>query len=255
MDRVRRRWFVFFLLILVAMPGMAPGEEKEEDIDAIAVKAEGAGSLTEAGIAPARKAALEDALKLAVEQGRGIMIQSETLVKDFTTVRDEILSRSKGFVKRYEILYEKKIEEDKVYRVGILAFVLPSNPKAPPVVLDKENYQSKVPKILAEIKELALRTNHVAERINTQKMEGVGRETFTEMMNRYRAVIYVLNAIQPPEERKERLERLKEAVDLKARATFIYGRYILKDQQAGLLKRANQLNQRGNKILRELKGV
>jgi len=42
---------------------------------------------------------------------------------------------------------------------------------------------------------------------------------------------------------------------MKAQATFIYGQYVLKDQQAGLLKRANQLNHRGNKILLELKGT
>lgn len=253
MDKVKGVLVGFLLLILATMPGMVVGEEKEEDIEAIAVKAEGVGPLTEAGVAPARKVALEDALKLAVEQARGVMIQSETVVKDFTTVRDEILSKSKGAVKRYEILHEKKIEEDKVYWVGILAFVLLANPKASSVLLDPENYQRKAPKILAEIKELGLSTNEVAKRINAQKTQGMGRQTFVGMINRYRMVIQVLNAIQPPEEKKERLERLKEAVNLKARATFNYGRYILKDRQAGILERANKLNQKGNGILRKLK--
>jgi len=127
--------FVFFLMAI--LPGMAFGEEKEEDIGAIMVETAGVGPLTEAGVAPARKAAIDDALKQAVEQARGVMVQVETLVKDFTTVRDEILAKSKGFVRRYDILQEKKIEADKVYRVEIQAYVLLSDPKAPAVAMDQ----------------------------------------------------------------------------------------------------------------------
>jgi hypothetical protein len=253
MERLKKHWILFFFFTFAFLPGVVFGEEKEEDIGAIMVEAVGVGPLTDVGVAPARKAAIEDALKQAVEQSRGVMVKSETLVKDFTTVRDEILSQSRGFVKRYEILKEKKMEEDKTYRVEIQAYVLMNDPKTPSVKLDANSFQNKAPKILAEIEALSRRTNEVARKINAKEFEGLKREGLVSLGNRYRTVIQVLDSIQPPTGKEKLHERLKEAVALKARATFFYGRYLFKERQAEILQRANQLNKSGNGILREQK--
>ncbi len=242
-----------FLAVLVILPLMAFGEEKEEDIGAILVVAAGVGPLTDAGVAPARKVAIDDALKQAVEQARGVMVKAETLVKDFTTVRDEILSQSRGFVKRYEILQEKTMEKDKIYRVEIQAYVLLNDPKIPAVKLDTNNFQNKVPKILGEIEALSRKTNEIGKKINAKDFDGLNKEGLVGLGNRYRTVIQVLDSFQPPPGKEKIHERLKEAVALKARATFFYGRYLLKEKQADILQRANQLNKKGNEILRESK--
>jgi O6-methylguanine-DNA--protein-cysteine methyltransferase len=244
---------LFLFFIMVILPAVVVGEEKEEDLGATLVEAAGVAPLTEAGVAPARKVAIDDALKQAVEQARGVMVKSETLVKDFTTVRDEILSQSRGFVKRYEILKEKKMEEDKTYRVEIQAYVLLNDPKTPAVKLDDTSFQKKVPKILAEIEALSRRTNEIAKKTNSKEFEGLKRDGFIILGNRYRTVIQVLDSIQPPPGKEKLHERLKEAVALKARATFFYGRYLFKEKQAEVLQRANQLNKRGNEFLREQK--
>ncbi len=242
-----------FFAILVILPLMVFGEEKEEDIGAILVKAAGVGPLTDAGVAPARNLAIDDALKQAVEQTRGVMVKSETLVKDFTTVRDEILSQSRGFVKRYEILQEKTVEKDKIYRVEIQAYVLLNDPKIPAAKLDANNFQNKVPKILAEIEALSRKTNEMGKKINAKDFDGLKREGLAGLGNRYRTVIQVLDSFQPPSGKEKIHERLKEAVALKAKATFFYGRYLLQEKQPDVLQKANQLNKKGNEILRESK--
>ena len=253
MDRMMKGLGTFTLLILMLLPGMASGEEKEEDIGAILVKAAGVGPLTDAGVASARKAAIDDALKQAVEQARGVMVQSETLVKDFVTVRDEILSNSKGFVKRYEILQEKKVEADKVYRVEVQAAVLLSDPKTPPARLDQKNFQTKVPKILGEVNALSRRTDEVAKGANAREIQGFRKEVFIDLDQRYRAMIQLLNSLQAPPGKEPQHERLKEAVNLKAKATFLYGRYSLKEQDGAILQKANQMNRNANRILQETK--
>ena len=253
MDRMMKGLGAFALLLLMLLPGMVSGEEKEEDMGAILVKASGVGPLTDAGVAPARKAAIDDALKQAVEQARGVMVQSETLVKDFVTVRDEILSNSKGFVKRYEILQEKKVEADRVYRVEVQTAVLLSDPPTPPVRLDPKNFQTKVPKILGEVNALSRRTDEVARWVNAREPRGFRKEVFIDLDHRYRAMIQLLNSLQAPPGKEPQHERLKEAVNLKAKAIFLYGRYSLKEQDGTILQKANQLNRSANKILLETK--
>ena len=52
----------------------------------------------------ARDAALRDAMKKAIEQGVGSMLESETEVKNFQLLSDRILSKSKGVIKNYKYL-------------------------------------------------------------------------------------------------------------------------------------------------------
>ncbi len=78
-------------------------------------------------LAKARDEAIEDALRSAVEQGVGLLISSETLVKNFQVIEDRILSRSHGYVASYEIVQERK--EGSLYRVRIKAVVKLGNLK------------------------------------------------------------------------------------------------------------------------------
>lgn len=55
----------------------------------------------------AEKAAISQALRSAVEQVCGVYIQSETKVKDFQTVSDEIYTKASGFVSESELLDSK----------------------------------------------------------------------------------------------------------------------------------------------------
>lgn len=82
--------------------------------------------ITAEGLAPgtsptARDAALGRALRSAVEQGVGVLIDSETLVENFQVLDDKVYSEAKGYVTGYEIISEKS--GDGLYRVKIKARV------------------------------------------------------------------------------------------------------------------------------------
>jgi hypothetical protein len=71
--------------------------------------------------AAARDKAVEDALRRAVEQAVGTMIESETAVENYQLLSDRIYSQSSGYVKNYKILSENK--EGNLLRVKIEAEV------------------------------------------------------------------------------------------------------------------------------------
>lgn len=69
----------------------------------------------------ARDKAIEDALRRAVEQAVGAMVESETATENYELLSDKIYSKSQGYVKGYEVLSEKT--EGNLLRVKISAEV------------------------------------------------------------------------------------------------------------------------------------
>ncbi|MBU0479673.1 MAG: hypothetical protein KKG47_01095 [Proteobacteria bacterium] len=102
---------LFFIVFAIPLPAHAEDSAKE-------VVATGLGG---GEPAKARDAAINDALRKAVEQGVGTYVSSETLVQQMMLIEDRIYSESRGFVQKYEILNEKK--EDGIYEVKIKALV------------------------------------------------------------------------------------------------------------------------------------
>lgn len=56
----------------------------------------------------AREKALDEAKRAAIEKAMGTMIESRTIVENFEVVKDQIFSRSSGYLKNIEVLNEKK---------------------------------------------------------------------------------------------------------------------------------------------------
>lgn len=69
----------------------------------------------------ARRQALDNALQDAVKQGVGLLLDSQTVVKNWTVIKDEVFSSARGFVKSYTILRDEK--ENGVWYVEIDADV------------------------------------------------------------------------------------------------------------------------------------
>jgi len=85
------------------------------------VKVEGTGAILAGDTALARDNAIKDAQRNAVEITVGVLIDAETLSRNYSLVKDEIYSRATGYVQGYEILDERK--EDGLLRVSIQARV------------------------------------------------------------------------------------------------------------------------------------
>ncbi len=73
--------------------------------------------------AQARDKAVENALRAAVEQVIGTMVDSETLTQNARVIQDRIYTQSAGYVKKYEILTESTDEAANLYQVKIKAQV------------------------------------------------------------------------------------------------------------------------------------
>ncbi|MCG6910964.1 MAG: hypothetical protein LJE94_12670 [Deltaproteobacteria bacterium] len=92
-----------------------------EDAATVSTTAEGVGVIESGNKARARDDAIQDALRIAVEQAVGTMVASETLVKNYEVLRDRIYSKTQGYVQGYTIVDEKT--EDSLFRVTVQATV------------------------------------------------------------------------------------------------------------------------------------
>lgn len=84
--------------------------------EAKTVTAEGSAKIVKGDIKSAKESALTVAMRNAVEQV-GSEIISETVVEDFELVKDEIISRARGYVHEYKIIEEARKGEEYYVRI------------------------------------------------------------------------------------------------------------------------------------------
>lgn len=118
-----------------------------------------AGQIAAAGIAPiieqeivqARRAALEEAKRSAVEQVLGSYVESRTEVGDFELASDKIYSTVKGRIDKYEVTLDEP-QDGEIYRVEILATFEDADLISETEVLLKKFHWHKKPRLLIEVK-------------------------------------------------------------------------------------------------------
>jgi|GEM_PF-7012960 len=104
-------------MVFVCLPA------RSENAGSKVVVTTGVGSLG-AGTdkAKARDEAVTDACRRAVEEGVGLFVKSDTLVKNSQLIEDNIYTKSKGYIKSYRVV--KEGVKDDLYRVTVEATVL-----------------------------------------------------------------------------------------------------------------------------------
>lgn len=111
---------VLLCALLSALPALHAPAQQQAGPEVVQVRGEGLAAYTDR--ARSRGAAIEAAQRDAVEKAVGVMIESESTMRNFTLVKDEVLSRSKGFIKTYKIVKEGRDRE--LYKVLIDALVV-----------------------------------------------------------------------------------------------------------------------------------
>jgi hypothetical protein len=106
---------VLLLLSLLLLVSPVSAQESKT------VTSEGVAVVQGSNMDIARDAAISDAQQKAVEQAIGILIDSQTQVENYQLISDNILSQTKGYIKRYNVVRE--VKEDNLLRVGITAEV------------------------------------------------------------------------------------------------------------------------------------
>ncbi len=82
------------LAVLAGQGAAAPADSVKDEYNTVTVDGRGAD----------KDAAIQDALRTAVEKGAGQFIHSQTETQDYQVVLDKILSKSAGFVKHYDVV-------------------------------------------------------------------------------------------------------------------------------------------------------
>ncbi len=126
----------------------------------------------------AREKALDEAKRSAVEKAMGTTIESRTAVEDFQVVKDQIMSRSAGYIKDIKILEENKTDLG-TYEVKIQAEV-----EIPDLVDDLDRFKKilkwqKNPRISVVI-EPGLKTDYLstAQKTANQLIERLKHDGF-----------------------------------------------------------------------------
>ena len=87
------------------------------------VTATGSAAILNNDAAQARDRAVESALRSAVEQVMGTMVDSESLVKNNDLLSDKIYTQTTGYISSYKIISEKADKDANIYNVTIEAQV------------------------------------------------------------------------------------------------------------------------------------
>ncbi|MCZ6532093.1 MAG: flagellar assembly protein T N-terminal domain-containing protein [SAR324 cluster bacterium] len=105
------------LLAILLLAALAPSAL------AVPVEAQGQAAIFAGNVSSARKQAIINAQRNAVEQGVGLILDSKSVLQNFQLIKDEVLTSSQGFVTKYVVLSEGRTPDNRSYRVKIKADV------------------------------------------------------------------------------------------------------------------------------------
>ena len=151
------RTFVCFILSILCLScvfqhlSFAASESTNLSAAPVNASAEGVGVIIDDNTAIARDQAIQDALRLVVEQAAGTMVSSETLVQNYEVLRDQIYSKSQGYIQRYEVTDESV--EGNLYKVKIQASVAAGNLKNDLMALGLLMARKNMPRVMIMVAE------------------------------------------------------------------------------------------------------
>jgi hypothetical protein len=110
------RVLVQVAVVWAFMAAAAQGRAQE----IVEVRADGVAAIRD-DVGLARDQALRDALRRAVEEAVGVVVEGRTLMVDLAVVEDRVRGRSEGFVRSYDVVNEER--DGDLYRLTVLARV------------------------------------------------------------------------------------------------------------------------------------
>ncbi len=151
---MKRLGILAVVLAAMGLTATASGQKAGRDVKTREVTVVGQGM--------DKREAESDALRKAVEEGAGAHIHSESETRDFTLVRDTVLTRAAGFVLKKTVLSEKE-SDDGTWQVRITAVVSVSRIEATwgtvKILLKEKGY----PKIMVFVNEKVTHPNRRVE--------------------------------------------------------------------------------------------
>lgn len=164
--------FILSLIMIGMLPAQAEDTSAEQEQE---VLARGVGAIIGGDAAKAEDDALANALRNAVEQVIGTMIQSEVIVQNYQTIEDNIYSHTQGYVKSYEVV-SKTQRGENILEMTIRAVVkkgdLKNNLEAIGVLMSRKGK----PRLMVLVDEKNMDTHYYTWAVDMNTTE-------TELMN------------------------------------------------------------------------
>ncbi len=120
-------FLILFLLVPFSMLGLNGCAKSSNSLSRVekapegeVVEAEGMAPIT-ADLLATKKASLADAQRVAVEKVVGVFVSGKTLIEKAVAIEQNILAKSAGYIKKYEVI--KEWQEGGYYYTRIKAFV------------------------------------------------------------------------------------------------------------------------------------
>ena len=117
----RLKTFLHSCILLLASCFLFVSPSYSQQITSITV--EGIGAIVKGDLAIAKDNAVNDALRKAVEQTVGTLVQAQTLVDKYQLISDEIYTKSQGYIKKYSVISERPDLNQGILKVTIQADV------------------------------------------------------------------------------------------------------------------------------------
>jgi len=171
------------LLLVIVFPFSVWGQDQ-------LVTGKGMANLLGSDIVLARDQAIQNALRKVVEQSVGTFVTSETHVKNFELVRDQIFTRSSGFIKKYTIVSESLSKELGAYTVTIEARISVGqlNQEVDAILTPSEKSvlitQQGQPRIMVQINERFIGLNQMSGQSNLPVPSHVEQLLMDELRNK-----------------------------------------------------------------------
>ncbi|GAB4369084.1 MAG: hypothetical protein Kow0042_10600 [Calditrichia bacterium] len=166
---------VLVILFLVFQWGRGQFSDQPASTDEQEVLARGVGAIIGGDQAKARDDALSSALRNAVEQVIGTMIQSDVLVQNYQTIEDNIYSRTQGYVQNYQVVSETTKGEN-LLEIAIRAVVKKGDLKNDLEALGVLMSRKGKPRLMVLIDELNMDRHYYSWAVDMNTTE-------TEIMN------------------------------------------------------------------------
>jgi hypothetical protein len=103
MKQLRIAFAATLTVLVLILPSVQRASAGEKET----VEVEGYASIVGGHKDTAREKAINNALRRAVEEVVGVMVESQTLVRDFQLLNDRVYSQSSGYIQGYSVIGEK----------------------------------------------------------------------------------------------------------------------------------------------------
>ena len=109
-------FFTFFIFVNNVVAAKKVVKKKDKDSYSTSVTEK---SINVIGVGETRDDAIQDGLRNAVEKATGVFIYSVTEVNNFKVEKDKIIASSRGFVKEYKVIEEKRLDNNYFITINV----------------------------------------------------------------------------------------------------------------------------------------